>query len=147
MRPYTRSFTTWRMRGPLSTRCRRVVRRRCLHEGVVLEISHDRDSGLSDKSPTSPNSPLCGSHGLDSKCLTWQTILLLSALQLHVSSIRRLGYTSHSSPAPGRIRCLSLFLILPPMEHSSTCVTRGKMWLVDAFEVLMAMVIDMGAEH
>ena len=66
-------------------------------------------------------------------------LTVVTALQLHVSSIRRLG-----SATPGRIRCLSF---LHPTADGTLVnnVTRGKMWLVEAFEVLIATV-NMGAE-
>ena len=38
---YTRSFTTWWRCGPLSTRCRRVMRSGRLHESAVLKTSQD----------------------------------------------------------------------------------------------------------
>ena len=46
----------------------------------------------------------------------------------------------------GRVRCLSL---LQPTADGTplNCVTREKMWLAGAFEVLMAMVKGLGSEH
>ena len=69
--------------------------------------------------------------------------------QFHVSSIRRLGETSHSSPVRGntrQVRCLSLFQ--PTVDGTLVnCVTRGKMRLAEACDAPNAMVNDMDAGH
>ena len=58
---------------------------------------------------------------------------VVTALQLHVSSIQRLGFSSHSSLVSGNNRQDSLpipFHILPPMEHSSSVSLVGRCgWL------------------
>ena len=73
---------------------------------------------------------------------------VVTAPQLHVSSIRRLVYTSHSSPVSGNTRQGSLPIPFTAYRRWNTrqlCYLWK--WLVEAVGVLKAMVNDMGAEH
>ena len=118
----------------------------------MFEISQDRfQTCQSSISPPSFHSLLCGSHGSTANvqrsrpssycCRSTSTSCQMnSTVGLYKSPI-----TGVFSP-PGRVRCLSL---LQPTAEGTLVnhVTRGKMWPVEAFEVLIAMVKDVGTEH
>ena len=118
----------------------------------MLEISQVRDSDLTEQhwSILSSFAALWESW-LDSKRLTWQTILVLLSQHLNFMSVQFDGWfiqVTHlrCQATPGRIRCLSLLQPSADGTHLNN-VTREKMWLVGAFEVLIAMVKGVWARN
>ena len=100
-------------------------------------------------SPSSPQSPLCG---VIARQQTFDVpdhpLAVVTAPQLHVSSVRRLVYTSHSSSVSGNTRQDSLPIPFAAYHRWNTRqLCYSWKWLVEAFGVLIAMVNVMGEEH